>query len=132
MYQQILKFSVLWLKWTQTMEMKQSQTFFHGTYSNVTLYLFLSKYIEVFQLLEICSILWLKNKKNENETKSEIFPWDTYLTLFSSGHIKVPQWLSKLKFLNFMTKMNPNHGNETKSDIFPRDLFKSDVIFHWS
>ena len=24
-------FSVLWLKWTQTMEMKQNQTFFHGS-----------------------------------------------------------------------------------------------------
>ena len=27
---------VLWLKWTQTMEMKQNQTYFHGTYSNMT------------------------------------------------------------------------------------------------
>ena len=44
-YQQILKYfnvfpnqniSVLWLKWTQAMEMKQNQTFFHGTYSNLT------------------------------------------------------------------------------------------------
>ena len=78
-------FSVLWLKWTQTMEKKQNQTFFHGTYSN--------------------------------------------LTLFLSKHIKVFQWLSKLTFLNFMTKMNPNNGNETKSDIFPRDIFKSDIVF---
>ena len=31
-----------------------------------------------------------------------------------------------------MTKVNPNNGNETKSDIFPWDIFKSDVIFHWS
>ena len=29
-------FTVLWLEWTQTMEMKQNQTFFHGTYSNLT------------------------------------------------------------------------------------------------
>ena len=35
------------------MERKQNQTFFHGTYSNLTLYLFLSKYIEVFQWLII-------------------------------------------------------------------------------
>ena len=26
----------------------------------------------------------------------------------------------------------PNNGNETKSDIFPWDIFKSDIIFHWS
>ena len=38
-------FSVLWLKWIQTMEMKQNQTFFHGTYLNLTPYLFLSKSI---------------------------------------------------------------------------------------
>ena len=72
------------------MEMKQSPTFFHGTYSNLTPYLFLSKYIEVFQ------------------------------------------WLSKSKFLNFMTKVNPNHENKTKSDIFSWDIFKSDIIFYWS
>ena len=44
-YQKILKyfndfqnqnFSVLWLQLTQTMEMKQNQIFFHGTYSNRT------------------------------------------------------------------------------------------------
>ena len=82
-------FSVLWLKWTQTMEMKQNQTFFHGTYSNLTPYLFLLKNIKIFQ------------------------------------------WLSKSKFLSFMTKVNPNNGIETKSDIFLWDIFKSDVIFHW-
>ena len=31
-----------------------------------------------------------------------------------------------------MTKVNPSNGNETKSDIFPLDMFKSDIIFHWS
>ena len=31
-----------------------------------------------------------------------------------------------------MTKVNPNNGNETKSDISPWDIFKSDLIFHWS
>ena len=30
-------------------EMKQNQTSFHGTYLNLTAYLFLSKYIKVFQ-----------------------------------------------------------------------------------
>ena len=31
-----------------------------------------------------------------------------------------------------MSKANPNNGNETKSDIFPWDIFKSEIIFHWS
>ena len=31
-----------------------------------------------------------------------------------------------------MTKVNQNNENETKSDIFPWDIFKSDIIFHWS
>ena len=31
-----------------------------------------------------------------------------------------------------MTKVNPNNGNETKSDIFSWDIFKSDIIIHWS
>ena len=31
-----------------------------------------------------------------------------------------------------MTKMNQNNENETNSDIFSWDIFKSDIIFHWS
>ena len=31
-----------------------------------------------------------------------------------------------------MTKINPSNRNETKSDIFSGDIFKSDIIFHWS
>ena len=72
------------------MEMKQNQTFFLETYSNLTPYPCLSKNIKKFQQL------------------------------------------SKSKFLSFMTNVNRNNGNEIKSDIFPWDIFKSDVIFHWS
>ena len=59
-YQKILKyfndfqnrnFSVLCLERTQTIEMKQNQTFSHGTYSNLTPYLSLSKNIKIFQWL---------------------------------------------------------------------------------
>ena len=85
-YQKILKyfsdfqnrnFSVLWLKWTQAIEMKQNQTFFHGTYSNLTLtsYLFLSKNIKVSKWLwEAKSIGFVATVKpnNGNETKSNI------------------------------------------------------------
>ena len=47
-YQNILKyfidfqnqnFSILWQQWTQTMEMKKNQIFFHGPYSNLTSFL---------------------------------------------------------------------------------------------
>ena len=48
--------------------------------------------------------------------------------LFLLKNIKVFQWLSNSKFLNFMTKVNPNYGNKTKSDISLRDIFKSDTI----
>ena len=65
-------FSVLWLKWTQTMEMKKKSDFFHRTYSNMTSYRFLTKNIEVFH------------------------------------------WLSKSKFLSYMTNVNPNIGSGTK------------------
>ena len=80
-------FSVLRLKWTQTMDMKQNQTFYYETYPNLVSY-FLSKNNKVFQ------------------------------------------WLSKLKFLSFTTKVNPSNGNETKSGIFPSEIFKS-TIFQW-
>ena len=56
-YQKILKyfndfqnrnFSVLPLKYTQTMEMKQNQTFFHGSYSNLTLFFVGHKLLKYF------------------------------------------------------------------------------------
>ena len=44
-------FSILWLKWTEAMEMKHNQTFFHGTYWNLT-QIFISRKILIgtFQL----------------------------------------------------------------------------------
>ena len=68
--------------------------------------------------------------------QNQTFFCGTYLNLvpylFLSKNIPVLQWISKSKFLSFMTKVNPNNGNETKSEIFPWDIFKSDIIFHWS
>ena len=66
--------SVLWLKWTQKMEMTQNQTFFQGTYS-IRSYL-LSKNSNVFQWLsksKFLSVLSKVNSNNENETKADIF-----------------------------------------------------------
>ena len=64
-YESILmtfKIEILWRKWTQIMEMKQNQTFFHGTHSNLTPYLSLSKIIKIFPwLLKLkIEVLWLK------------------------------------------------------------------------
>ena len=56
-YQKILKyfndfqnwdFSVLWLEWTQTMEMKQKQTLFHGTYSYLPWFVIHHKILKYF------------------------------------------------------------------------------------
>ena len=81
---------VVGLKLNQLMKMKQNQTFFHWTYSNLTKNIFLSKNIKIFQKI----------------------------------------W--RLKYLSFMIKVNPQNGTETKSDIFLWDIFKSNIIFHWS
>ena len=65
-------FSVLWLKWTQTTELKQNQTFFHGAYSNLTSYLFSQKILKYFNDFFTTK----ENPNNRNETKSDIFLWD--------------------------------------------------------
>ena len=37
----------------------------------------------------------------------------------------------EIKFLSFMTKVNPSNEIKMKSDIFPWDTFKSDIISYW-
>ena len=67
------------------------------------------------------------NPNNGNEAKSDIFPWDIFKSdtiSFLSKNIKIFQWLSKSKFLSFMTKVNPSKGNETKSDISLWDIYQ--------
>ena len=77
------------------MKMKQNQTFFHGTYSNLTAYRILSKHIKMFQWLSKSEFLSFMTKVNPNngiETKSDIFSWTiSNLTPFLSKHIKVFQ-----------------------------------------
>ena len=65
-------FFVLWLKWTQTTELKQNQTFFHGAYSNLTSYLFSQKILKYFNDFFTTK----ENPNNRNETKSDVFLWD--------------------------------------------------------
>ena len=108
------------------MEIKQSQTFFHGTYSNLTPYLFLSKHIKVFQWLsksKFLSFLTKVNPNNENKRKSDIFPWGIFkhhIISFLSKNIELFQWLSDFKFLSFMTEVN-----EAKSNVFHSNLTSS-------
>ena len=57
--------------------MKQNQTFFHGTYSNLMSNLLLSKNVEIFQCLlksKFLSFMTKVNPNNASETKSDIFP----------------------------------------------------------
>ena len=61
--------------------MKQNLTSFHGTYLNLTAYLFLSEYVEEFEWLSKSEFLGFTTKVNPNngiETKSDIFPGDIF------------------------------------------------------
>ena len=62
------------------------------------------------------------NPNNENETKSDIFPWN----IFKSDTIffLIKKYLSismtfKIEIPQFYDCMNPINGNESESDIFP-------------
>ena len=80
-------FSVLWLKWTQIMEMKK--TIFHGTYLNRTPYLFYHKNSKVFQWLSKSnfSVLWLKWTQTVELKQNKNFFHGKYsnVTLFFTG-----------------------------------------------
>ena len=115
-------FSLLWLKWTPIMQMKQNQTFFHGTYSNLTSYFFLSKNIKVFPWLsksKLLSFMTTMNPNNENETKNQTFSHGTCwsLTSFFIGH-KILNYFNG--FLHKLVKWNETKLGMCKSDsIFP-------------
>ena len=113
-------FSVLWLKWTQTMKMKQNQALFHGIYSKFDDIHFLIKNIKVFNILSKLKFVSFTNKLNKsirNEAKSDILLCDIFksdVIYLLSKNIKVFQWLSKSKFLSFMTKVISNNKHKTK------------------
>ena len=56
------------------MEMKQNQTFFRITYSNLMLYFFVKKYLSIPITFKIkfLSFMTKVNRSNGNKTKSEI------------------------------------------------------------
>ena len=82
-YQKILKHfknkSFLWLKWTQTMQMKQNQTFCHRKFLNLTIVI-------------RNSFLWL---------------WSDIISHWSQNN-KMLQWLLWLTSFNFIAKVSTN------------------------
>ena len=124
-------FSFLWITWTETMEMKLNQTFFHWTYSNLTPYLFLLKSIKVFQWLSKSKFLSFMTKVNTKKWK-----WNK-IRHFLMGDIqiwhiffyqKIFKYFSDLQNQNF-SALWLKYGNETKLDIFSLGIFKSFSFF---
>ena len=90
-YQNILKsfndfqnqhFSILWLKWAQTMEMKQNEIFFHEIYSNLSSYIYIYmtsdwKSFNGFQNWHF-SVLWLKWTQTVGMKQNQTFFHWTY------------------------------------------------------
>ena len=100
--------------------MKQNQTFFHGTYSNLPSYFFIKKQCFIDFQNQTFSVLWLKwTQTMELKQNQTFFHW-AYLNLMSFFYQKISvfQSLSKPNFLSFIAKVNPSNENETKSDIF--------------
>ena len=102
----------------------QNQTFFHGTYSNLTSY-FLSKNIKVFHWLsksKFLSSMTEGNPNNGNEIKLDIFSLDifkSYIIFSWLQSTKIFQWLLYLASL------------QVKWNKIKRDMCKSDSIFSY-
>ena len=78
-------FSVLWPKWTQTMELKQNKRFFYETYYNLTPYVFYQKILRYFNDFQNrnFSVLWLKWTQTMEMKQNQIFFHGTNLNLTS-------------------------------------------------
>ena len=111
------------------MEMRQNQTFFHGSCSNLTPYTFLSKNIEVFQWLsksKFLSSMTKMNPDNENETKSDIYSSGTFksdIIFVCCQNTKIFQDLH-----NWHLSISLHKWVQTKIKI-KRGMCKSDSIF---
>ena len=115
--------------------MKQNQTYFHVTYSNLMSYLFLSKIIKVFQWLSKSKFhsFMIKVRANYgNESKLDIFPWDILksdITFPCSQNTKIFQWLLQFASFNFIAKLSTNNQNELKSSKSCANL--TPFLFKW-
>ena len=124
-------FSFLWKTWTETMEMKQNQTFFHWTYSNLTPYLFLLKSIKVCQGLSKSKFLSFMTKVNTKKwkwNKTRHFPMGDIQIWHIFFYQKIFKYFSDLQNQDF-SALWLKYGNETKLDIFSLGIFKSFSFF---
>ena len=63
-------FYLYWLQWTQRMEMEQNQTYFHGTYSNLTSFLIGHKILKYFNRFYSWHLfIWLQNWAQPSKVK---------------------------------------------------------------
>ena len=90
------------------------------------------KYFNDFQSQNFSVLQWKRTQTMEMKHYQTFFH-KTYSNLTPnlslSKIIKKFQWLSKLKFLSFLTKVNPNNENETEACNFSWDIFKSNALF---
>ena len=86
------------------MEMKQNQTFLHGTYLSLAPYLFLSNNIKVFQSLSksnFLSFMTTVNPRNGNETKLDIFPGDISKSDTAFFYRKILKYFNDFQYQKF-------------------------------
>ena len=116
-------FSVLWLNWSQTMEMKQNLTFFDGTYSNLPSYIFfIKKYWSILMTFKIKISQfydWSELKQWKWNKLTRHFPWN----IFRSDNIfpwlqsiKIFQWLLQLASFNFNFNFLKKPGVKSNSN----------------
>ena len=109
-------FSVLWLQWSQTMEIKQNQTYFHGAFSSLTSFFIAHKILKYFSgfyswHLFILLQKWAQTVKL-NEIKRYMCKSDSiFLYLW---HIIVPCLILDMIYIS---KMNDN-SSQGKSISF--------------
>ena len=130
---QLLNFSVLLLKLTQTIKMKENQTFFHVTYSNLTTYLFSSKNIKVFEWLlnRTFWVLWLKWTQTMEMKQSQTFFHSTFLNLTLFSLVVKYQNISVISIIStFQSHCKSDHKQVTWNKI-TQEISKLDGIFHY-
>ena len=107
--------------------MKQNQAV---TYSNLTPYLF-----QWFPKSKFLSFMTKVNRSNGSEPKSDIFPWDIQIWHYIFFYQIIIKCFNDFRNRNFSVlwlTWNQTMEVKPKSVIFPGDIFKSDIIFHWS
>ena len=117
-------FSVLWRSWTQTMEMKQNQTFFHETHLDLTSYTFYQKILKYFNDFKDpnFSVLWLKWTPAMEIKQNQTFFHGTYSNLMSytflSKNIKSISIIFGIKISQFCNWSEPKQWKWNQNQIF--------------